>query len=45
MKKKKMYKKKLKHANVKHRTEMKNKLSNLRSKNPKEYFKILNTKY
>ena len=34
---------KLKHANVKHRTEMKKKLSNLRSKNLKEYWKILNT--
>ena len=28
--KEKLYKKKLKHANVKHRTEMKKKLSNLR---------------
>ena len=41
--KEKLYKKKLKHANAKHRNEMKKKLSNLRSKNPKEYWKILNT--
>ena len=41
--KERLYKKKLKCANLRHRVEMKKQLCNLRSKNPKEYWKILNS--
>lgn len=38
-----MYKKKLKCVNLRHRVEMKKQLCNLRSKNPKKYWNILNS--
>lgn len=41
--KERLYKKKLKSANFRHRAEMKKQLCNLRTKNPKEYWKILNS--
>ena len=41
--KEKLYKKRLKNANVTHRVEMKKKLFSLRTNNPREYWKILNT--
>lgn len=41
--KEKLYKKRLKNANETHRVEMKKKLFSLRTNNPREYWKILNT--
>lgn len=41
--KEKLYKKRLKNASVTHRVEMKRKLFSLRTNNPREYWKILNT--